>query len=391
MPRTRKIAMVGREWDRFYARLFTGGLQYASGHPSLKVVIRSFTKTVAANKLAASIEHWGAEGIYGGLLDDELQGLRSALRHPIPIVNNFNSAESPGVVRVLGDAHVAVEMGVTHLRHLGLKSFGLLFTDPPPERDRVLPSFKELTEPHGSALTLPIPEDQLLNPERNTQAVPARLATWLRELPKPCGVLCPCVGSGRYLVECCGQLGLHVPREIAIIGSDDADVCLNCTPTLTSITPNVEMVGSESVRILLGIADGVKPSTPTIRLKGLDLIVRESTGLQPSWTCDVAGALEYIKANATKGLSVAQLLRETRQPSQPKFYQLFHEATGKTPALAIRDRQLEEVRRLLATTQLPAASVSGMAGFSSPSVMARLFRKVEGMTPMEYRKRRNKA
>jgi hypothetical protein len=45
MPSTRKIAMVGREWNRLHTRLLAGGLHYASAHPSLKVVVQAFTLT----------------------------------------------------------------------------------------------------------------------------------------------------------------------------------------------------------------------------------------------------------------------------------------------------------------------------------------------------------
>jgi LacI family transcriptional regulator len=182
-----------------------------------------------------------------------------------------------------------------------------------------------------------------------------------------------------------------VPGEIAIIGADDADVSLSCTPTVTSVVQNKETVGFESVRILLDILDGLTPPAPKIRIKGIDLVVRESTGQQRPTICDIAGAMEYIKANATKGLNVTQLMHATQRCSQPIFYQSFHEMTGTTPGQAIRDRQLEEVRRLLATTLLPVASVAELAGFSSSFVMGRLFRKVDGMTPLEYRKREAKS
>jgi AraC-like DNA-binding protein/DNA-binding LacI/PurR family transcriptional regulator len=392
MRRTRKIAMVGREWNRVHARLLAGGLHFASGHPSLNVVIQPFNKTVSLGRLASSIERWGADGIYGLFSEDMVHGLKAALSHPIPIVSNCALAQNSAVVQVLGDAQILVEKGVEHLRHLGIKAFGLLWTEPPPAPDsRWLPNFTKLTEPHGSVLSLPTAEDSLMAPDRNTQPVPAPLATWLRALPKPCGVLCPSHGAGRFLVECCGRLGLQVPREIAIIGTDDADVSLSCSPTVTSILNNHEMRGSESVRILLDILDGKPPSAPKIRIRAFDFVVRESTGQHPPMICDVAGALEYIQANATNALTVPQLVRATQRSSETLFYQAFKQATGKTPMQAIRDRQLEEVRRLLATTQLPVGVVSAMAGFSSNSVMGRMFQDVEGTTPLEYRRRENKS
>jgi LacI family transcriptional regulator len=392
MAPTRKIAMVGREWLQLYTRLLAGGMQYANAHPSENVVVRPFARAALA-KLAARIERWGADGIYGMFRDKELKALKAALKHPIPIVNNGVSPTSPGVVHVLAEPHAFAELGVEHLRHLGLKYFGMLLMDAPPEpNDPLLSRFKQLTEPHTSVLVLPRNEAQDLSPERHktNPKVRAPLRTWLLEMPKPCGVLCPCVSDAKFLAECCAQLGLQVPGELAIIGTDEADVCLSCKPTLTSITANVERLGAESVRVLLGILNGKTSPMREIRIKGAHLVVRESTGQQRPMICDVAGALEYIKANATRGLSAAQLMRQTQRCSHPTFYQSFYRATGMTPAQAIRERQMEEVRRLLATTQLPVAAVSVMSGFSRASAMARFFRKVEGMTPMEYRKRESK-
>jgi LacI family transcriptional regulator len=382
--------MLGREWLQVYTRLLAGGVQYASAHPSANVVVRPFTRVAELAKVAASIERWGADGIYGFFEGEDLKALKAALTHPIPIVNNSVYPRFPGVVHVLAEPRAFPELGVEHLRQLGLKYFGMLVTDQlPGTDDPLLSRFKQLTAPHTSVLVLRIAEDELLNPEWNktNPTMPARLATWLRDMPKPCGVLCPCVGAARFLIECCARLGLQVPGEIAIIGTDDADVCLSCRPSLTSITANVEMLGAESVRVLLGILNGITPPQPEIRIKGADLVVRESTGQQRPTICDIAGALECIKANATKGLSAAQLMRQTQRCSHPTFYQNFFKATGMTPAQAIRERQVEEARRLLATTQLPVAAVSVMSGFSRASAMARLFRSVEGMTPLEYRKR----
>jgi LacI family transcriptional regulator len=391
MRRTRKIAFVGHEWFRIYARDLAGGLSYAATHPSTNIVIQPFSKNVPVRRLATKIERWGADGVYGMLSDKEITGLKGALRHPIPIVTNFGSdTNHPGVVQVVGDAHTWVETAVGHLQHLGVKSFGLLWSEPPPETDnRWLPSFQKFTRQRGSVLMQPISEHQLLAPDRNARSIPAALARWLRGLPKPCGVLCPSLGAGKFLVKCCVHLGLQVPDKIAIIGADEADVSLSCTPTATSVLQNLEMLGAESVRILLDLLEGVAPPAPKNRIQACDLVIRESTGQQRPIICDIAGALEYIKASATKGLSVTQLLHATQRCSQPIFYQSFQKATGKTPAQAIRDRQLEEVRRLLATTQFPVEIVADLAGFSSSTVMGRLFLKTEGISPLEYRKRQN--
>jgi AraC-like DNA-binding protein len=60
---------------------------------------------------------------------------------------------------------------------------------------------------------------------------------------------------------------------------------------------------------------------------------------------------------------------------------------GKSPAEAIRDRKLDEVRRLLASTELPVTMISDLAGFSSSLFLSKVFRRVEGVSMSDYRKK----
>lgn len=370
-------------------RLLAGGLRYASSHPG--ILIRPFTHLQDSVLTAAELEQWGAEGVFGTLEEEAMRKIRGALKPSVQIVNCNLTSRHPGVVCVGCDASTFLELAVGHLRHLGLRSFGILFTDQGrSSRDRLIDPFIALTKPTNSSLAIPVDHGTLMDPESNILPVPKSLAQWLRDLPKPTGVVCPCFGSGVYLIRCCAALGVKVPGQIAVMGCDDADLSLNCTPTLTSIIPGMEQLGTEAVRILAGMMEGHEPPAQIIRMKAMDLVIRESTGQRRSEVCDISGAMEYIQAKATSGIAVKQLIKETQRVSDPTFYSHFREATGKSPAQAIRDRQLEEARRLLTTTQLSVTMISQLAGFSSSNIMARHFHAVEGMTPRDYRKRSEK-
>ena len=75
------------------------------------------------------------------------------------------------------------------------------------------------------------------------------MATWFRRLPKPSGVFCAEMGGGGYAIRVCHALGLRVPEDIAVIGSDDTEVSLASHPTLTSVIPVGEGIGAEAVRV----------------------------------------------------------------------------------------------------------------------------------------------
>jgi LacI family transcriptional regulator len=218
--------------------------------------------------------------------------------------------------------------------------------------------------------------------------VPARLAQWLRRLPKPVGVICPQLGGGGYLIRCCRALGLLVPEQVAVVGSDDMDLSLATDPTLTSVVPAVETIGFEAMRLLASMMAGDSPPKLTVRLRCADLQVRDSTGLHRAEICDIAAALECIQENACRRITVKQVIRQTQRVSHVTFHRRFHQVVGKTPAEAIRERKLREVRRLLAGTELPIAMVADLCGFRTPKELARAFRAAEHTTPRDYRRRR---
>jgi LacI family transcriptional regulator len=169
------------------------------------------------------------------------------------------------------------------------------------------------------------------------------------------------------------------------------DFSLSSVPTLTSIVVLHEKMGFEAVRLLQGWISGKKPPASIVRLHGMELQVRGSTGLRKPQICDIAGALKCIEENACLGLTVEQLIKQTQSVSMPTFHRRFREAVGKSPAEAIRDRKLAEVRRLLTTTEIPLTMVSDLAGFSSAMVLAQIFRAVEGTTMRGYRKKHKDA
>jgi LacI family transcriptional regulator len=186
-------------------------------------------------------------------------------------------------------------------------------------------------------------------------------------------------------------LGLRVPEDVAVVGSDDTDLSLASDPTLTSVLLSLETVGFEAMRLLMDMIAGRSPPSQTVRLRCADLHVRESTGRQRPEICDISGALECIEEQACRGVTVREVIQQTQRVSRVTFHRHFLEIVGKTPAQAIRERQLQEVRRLLTGTELPVAMISDLCGFSSPKVLARLFRLAEGTTLREYRKQHQPA
>jgi len=329
--------------------------------------------------------------MYGVLEYEDVSRLVDALKRPLPLVNSALSLERPGMVTVLGDFSAFVEKAVGHLRQLGLRSLAVLVLEEGPQvRQNLVQTFLRIAKPRDPAkasLVYEADRASLWNPEKPVKPVPRRLAQWLTELAKPAGILCCHLGGGGYIIRCCQALGLRVPEDVAVVGSDDTDLSLATDPTLTSVLLSLETVGFESMRLLIDMIAGRMPPTSTVRLRCADLHVRESTGRRRPEICDISAALQCIEEQACRGISVQHVIQQTQRVSRVTFHKHFHEITGKTPAQAIRERQLQEVRRLLASTELPVTMISDLCGFSSPKVLARAFRAADSTTLREYRKR----
>jgi LacI family transcriptional regulator len=383
-----KIAYLSKFWSSWQHRVLEGALRYSDANPP--IIIRCFAPVKNLAAAVTEMEQWGAEGILCTMETAELETVLAALKHTIPIINNALCNESPGVLRMVFSFQDSCELAVNHFRQLGLRSLALLITEEFGDASNALVGpFLRITNPPSpsrASLIFSAEPKKLLDQHTPVEPVPDVLAEWLRSLPKPTGIFCPAHGSAGYLIRCCQALGLRVPEDIAVIGADNMDLCLASEPTVTSIVQAHETAGFEAIRLLQDWIAGKQPPPSPFRLGHIELHVRGSTGLRKPEICDIAGALKCIDQNACRGITVRQVIKETQSVSKPTFHRRFQEVVGKSPAEVIRDRKLEEVRRLLTTTELSLTMVSELAGFSSLAFLSKTFRRVEGVTMRDYRK-----
>jgi AraC-like DNA-binding protein len=65
---------------------------------------------------------------------------------------------------------------------------------------------------------------------------------------------------------------------------------------------------------------------------------------------------------------------------------LFYHYTKKSPMQTIIDTRIEHAKNLLHNNNLTVADVAGECGFENPYYFSRLFKKVTGQTPSDFRK-----
>ncbi len=107
---------------------------------------------------------------------------------------------------------------------------------------------------------------------------------------------------------------------------------------------------------------------------------------QRNGTSPIAEALDWAIEHLDERLGVDDFARAAHM-SRRSFIRAFKESTGTTPATWVRERRVEEARRLLETTDLPVDAIAARCGFASPITMRQNFADEYATTPTEYRRR----
>jgi len=233
-----------------------------------------------------------------------------------------------------------------------------------------------------SPITWPTEMDWLAHAHR-----PA-LIDWLRELPKPCGILSVDDRCANDLAEACQQSGISVPDQIAILGINNDDLtCELAWPPLSSIDAGFSRLGYEAARMLdrLMAGEKLKPEERVVRLPPLGVVQRTSTSLTAVSDPNLADAIKFMREHACDPCTVYDVLRHV-PISRRSLERQFAEQFGRTPHDEITRIRMEQAKRLLVSTQLSLSEITERCGFSGIQNLARSFRKEAGITPAAYRR-----
>ena len=223
------------------------------------------------------------------------------------------------------------------------------------------------------------------------ETVQQQLTAWVRELPKPVGLMACSDHHAQRILDACQRANLSVPEEVAVIGvDDDEELCRLSTPPLTSVILNAEKVGYEGAKLL---DDLMRGRTRARRIEArfippLGVATRRSSDITAINDSLMADAARVIRERACQGITVDELLKEFGL-SRSVFYQRFHDALNRSPHYEILRVQLDRAKGLLRQTSLPLKSICELAGFNNPAYLSVAFKREVGLTPGEYRQQQN--
>lgn len=208
---------------------------------------------------------------------------------------------------------------------------------------------------------------------------------WLRELPRPAGILCCNDMRALQVMESCRALSIHVPGEVAIMGANNESYrCELSQPQLSSIGMNTSYYGETAARVLSEMMAGADHSDTLIYVDPLAPVTRQSTDFSHIDDRTMVEALNIIWHSACKGITVDEVAAATNV-SRSLLERKFRKFLGRSPQAEIRNLQLKQIKQLLTETDYTLDVVAELAGYQHTEYLHAVFKKSTNMTPKQYR------
>ena len=231
-----------------------------------------------------------------------------------------------------------------------------------------------------------LPDDSVVFNERpSTTKNVTLIARWLQSLSFPTAVFCANDLRALQILHVANDLGIDVPRQAAILGTDnDTLLCTFSNPPLSSRDPNAHGVGYAAARLLQTAMDNqlTHKRRPTFRVQPGELYERTSTEhhpITPEWFAD---ALVHIDRNLSRPITAADVVAVTGKSStavEKRFRAAFNLSVGRY----ILTLKMQESARLLSRGNLSVKEVAARTGFNSPQYFCRAYRSYYGHTPRQ--------
>jgi LacI family transcriptional regulator len=215
----------------------------------------------------------------------------------------------------------------------------------------------------------------------------AEFVDWIRQLPKPIGLLV--AGSHRAATQCnwVERAGLSIPSDVAVLcAGTDAAVFESSIPTISNIARDDERQERTACDLLARLMAGERAPLKPLMIPPKGIIERESTDVLATPDRLVADVLRYMWNNIDVDLSVDQIADIAGIKSR-QLSSRFRQALGRTVTQELLRKRLEEMKVLLRNTDTPVSEAAARVGFNSIHYMNRKFRAAVGMSPREYRKK----
>jgi LacI family transcriptional regulator, galactose operon repressor len=387
------------ETSRAYGRGLLGGVaNYVRDHGPW-IIYRQEQKLM--DQIPHWLKTWRGDGIITRL--ENPGAIKFMRRLGVPVVQLHTVPRDLKIPSVLPDNESIARMAFEHLRERGFRHFGFSGFNGADYSDRRRDAFVRLVREHGLhchvfknawELGLVNRAPQLGYHDLDTVAAGylgaknrELAARWIKELPKPLGLMTCNDIRGQQMLDTCYTAGVAVPDEVAVIGvNNDEVLCDLSNPTLSSVVPNTKRIGYEAAALLDRMMSGKKVSPAPVYVEASGVITRRSTDALAIKDRPIAAAVNFIREHIYEDISIGEVA-EAATLSPRMLQRRFLKIVGHSPKNEILRVRINRAKQLLTETDFPLKWIADKTGFGKLEYLIRIFRKKTGLTPGRFRAR----
>jgi LacI family transcriptional regulator len=365
------------DWDR---QVIRGVQRFAHGRPRWRIYVESGPASV----LRIASTDVALDGLITGALRDPSpvwQRLLKRMQSRMVAITSAVPSRFASIARVqVDDAKIAATIG-RHLLAGGFRHLAYYGQPVPGVEDLRLKAITGFAQAQGYPChLLPVQKGQ-------QSPTMARRMRWIRQLPKPIGIIAWNMSEARDLVTSLGRAAVAVPQDVAVVAwDDDAMLAETLEPTISAAVLPAERLGFEAAQMLDRLLSGGSAPGPIVIEPTGVLHVRQSSDVSMLSDRDVHLAMQYIREHGTEAIKVTHVASALRL-SRRTLEVAFKRGSGKTLHDALTEVRMERARQLLAETDWPLFRVAEQSGVGTEETLRRLFLSNERMTPGAYRAR----
>lgn len=376
MPTTPKVALLIETSNSYARELLQGVRAWVREHAAWTIRLTEQGRGAAVPDW---LRGWDGHGVIARVESTAIA--RGLTATGLPVIDV--SAALPELVfpRVATDARGTARLAAGHLAERGLRHFAYCGDRRFHWARRRGEEFSAAVRALGGGCATFSPPPGSVDEEVDA------IARWLRQLPRPVGVLGCLDRRGQQVLAACRQAGLRVPDEVAVIGvHNDELLCELCDPPLSSVMPNARRAGYEAAALLAAAMQGRRVPVRLHEIPPVGVAARQSTDLGAVGDPKLAQVLRLMREQAATGINVADVLRAVPM-ARTALERRFKAVLGTSPHAHLRRLRMERVRELLIHSSLPIGEIAAATGFEHVEYLSAMFRRECGMSPRAFRAR----
>ena len=378
----RRVAIVPDFSERYDNQVVAGISAYVQAHEHWSLYVPPDPM-----HCVAMLENWTGDGIIANLDNPQLSAV--VRRKGVPAVGfgGGTGFTTNRVCYLATDDDAIGQLGAEHLLERGFTRFGYCAMPRTvrhqPWSERRGRAFSGAVEQAGFPCSMFCASAAVsLDWGRLFEA----LTQWIQSLERPIGIMAAYDMRALHLLEACHELNVRVPEEVAVLGVDNHElICELAQPPLSSVIQGGFQVGIEATELLDRMMSRQVPDQRSKAVPPVGVATRHSTDVLAIEDDQVITAIRLIRERACDGIQVKDAVNAV-SIARVTLEKRFKAVVGRTMHAEIKRVQMDRVKGLLRTTNLPIHQVARQSGFEYVEYLSNSFRQATGMTPGEYRR-----